>query len=149
MNFKHKGFTLIELMIVVAVIGILASIALPSYEDYVKRARRADAKSAILSIQLAQEKHRANCPIYASGFRASAPADPNDYCTDNQIVHPTVSSDGYYNLSLTGTSATAYTATAAPTGAQTSDTECANFIINANSVQTVSGSESASNCWDR
>jgi len=64
MNFKQKGFTLIELMIVITIIGILAAIALPSYQNYVQEARRADAKAALLSIQLEQEKWRANNPAY-------------------------------------------------------------------------------------
>jgi len=155
MNFKQKGFTLIELMIVIAVIGILAAIALPAYQDYVTRAKRADAKAGLLSVQLAQEKHRANCPVYATGFRATPPADPADYCPDNLIIHPTTSPDNIYILSLTtvsATLATMYIATATPTGAQlTNDTECANFIINANGEQSVSGTLSASpaTCWAR
>ncbi|MDF1587693.1 MAG: type IV pilin protein [Gammaproteobacteria bacterium] len=151
-NKTINGFTLTELMIVIAVIGILAAIALPAYQDYVKRAKRADAKAGLLSVQLAQEKHRANCPVYASGFRATAPADPDDYCPDNQIIHPTTSPDDIYTLSLSGTSATTYTATATPTGTQlANDTECANFIINADNVQSVSGTLSANpeSCWGR
>lgn len=50
--YARSGFTLIELMIVVAVIGILASIAYPSYEDYIRRARRVDAQGIMMDIQL-------------------------------------------------------------------------------------------------
>ncbi len=67
MNIKmFRGFTLIELMIVVVVIAVLAAIAIPAYQGYTERARRADAKSAILAVQLAQEKYRANNPTYGT-----------------------------------------------------------------------------------
>ena len=62
----RRGFTLIELMIVVAVIGILAAIAYPSYQDYIRKARRIDAQSVMLDIQLLQEKYRVNNPSYAT-----------------------------------------------------------------------------------
>ena len=60
---KHQGFTLIELMIVVAVIGILASIAYPSYREYVAKSRRAEAKTVLLSAQQWMER------FYTENFR--------------------------------------------------------------------------------
>ena len=65
---KHQGFTIIELMIVIVIIGVIAAIAIPAYSDYVTRARRADAKKAILALQIAQEKLRANCVFYAQNI---------------------------------------------------------------------------------
>jgi len=137
-------------MIVVAVIAIIAAIAIPAYQDYVTRAKRADGKAGILSVQLALEKHRANCPLYASNFRATAPADPDDYCPDNLVVHTTTSPDNIYSLSLSGTSASSYIITATPTGTQlTNDTECANLILDQNNTQTISGTGTAANCWNK
>lgn len=60
MGNRIKGFTLIELMIVVVVVAILAAIALPSYHDFVRKSRRADALTKMLDAQLVVEKERAN-----------------------------------------------------------------------------------------
>jgi type IV pilus assembly protein PilE len=128
---KLKGFTLIELMIVIVVIGVLASIAIPSYQDYVTRSKRADAKSAILAAQLAQEKWRANNSTFTNVAGQASP-------------------DGYYTVTVTGASATGYTITAVPQGTQaTGDTECADFTTDQDNTQTISGTGVAINCWGR
>jgi type IV pilus assembly protein PilE len=70
---RHGGFTLIELMIVVAVIGILARIAYPSYQDYVRRAARAEARAAMLHMAQLQERNFSDRGAYvaiASGLRS-------------------------------------------------------------------------------
>jgi len=147
-NLKHNkfGFTLIELMIVVAIIGIIAGIAYPAYQDYVTRARRTDGKNILLSTQLAQEKWRASNPSYTSdltdlGFTA--------------VSGKFWSSDGHYNITVSGTSGTAYilTATAPSTSIQFSDLDCRSLVINEQSDKTsINSSGTVANttsttCW--
>src|SRR5688572_1456848 len=65
-SFVYLGFTLIELMIVVALIGILATIAYPSYNNYGIQTRRSDAQVALTRIAAQQEKFRSDCGFYAT-----------------------------------------------------------------------------------
>ena len=72
---RSRGFTLIELMIAVTVIGILSAIAAPSFMDPVRKARRLDAVVALFEIQQAQERWRAQYPCYAARLAATATAE--------------------------------------------------------------------------
>lgn len=136
---RNFGFTLIELMITVAVVAILAGIAYPSYMEYVKKARRADAKAALLKVQLAEDKYRTNSTSYG---------------TLAQIGVSAASPDQYYTIAIDGASlsATAYTATATPTGGQTGDS-CGTFAVNQEgkttsaSVQTTTAK--VQECWGK
>jgi len=133
-TFKNNGFTLIELMIVVAVIGILASIAYPSYQEYVLRAKRGDAKAALLSVQLAEEKYRANNVSYGTLAQLGLGA--------------MVSSDGYYDITIPTTpTAAAYSITATPKSPH-ADAKCATLVIDQDGVKTAFGTDAA-NCWKK
>lgn len=126
--------TLIELMIVVAIIGILAGIAYPSYQESVRKSRRAEAHTNLFALQLAMEKARGNCATYASGFGTGG-------CTSSQVNYTANSS--YYTLSISGASGSDYTLTATATGAQASDTDCATITLTRDGTQ---GGTTA-NCW--
>ncbi|MDD2761648.1 MAG: type IV pilin protein, partial [Methylomonas sp.] len=81
-----RAFTLIELMIVVAVVGILAAIGYPSYTEYVTRAKRADGKAVLLQVQLAQEKWRTNHTTYGTKANLGIGASPDGHYTVNNFT---------------------------------------------------------------
>lgn len=108
MHRTARGFTLIELMIVVAVVAILAAIAFPSFREQVRKSRRSEAMAEVGRLQLAMERWRAERPTYAN-----SPAS---------ATYPAPVSNTYYTIAIApGASATSYTVTATPAGSQEGD----------------------------
>ena len=85
-----KGFTIIELMIVVGIVAILVALSLPSYSDYVRKAKRAEAEQLLLNWANLQEIWRANNPTYDNGTNISVPTH-DDYTFTVTIVPETAS----------------------------------------------------------
>jgi type IV pilus assembly protein PilE len=147
---RFSGFTLIELMIVVAIIGILAGVAYPAYTDYVLRANRAEGKAGLLNLQLAQEKYRANCPQYADGIISTG--TPSCASGSHNLVFSTSSPNPKYTFAITAGTATTYTLTATPTF---TDAKCnvlgiaLDTSINQEATKTKTGTDTVANCWGK
>jgi type IV pilus assembly protein PilE len=124
-NGKANGFTLVELMIVVAVLAILASIGYPSYQKYMYASRRAEAQSELLKIQLGLEKWRANNNSYTTSLANAGFTDTNTY----------------YNYDIINVTASTYTIRATAQGTQTGDTGCTPVTLTQSAVKGPSG------CW--
>lgn len=140
----HRGMTLIELMIVVALLAILGAIAIPSYQGYVMKARRADARAALTTA--AQMLERYATENSSKGYKDANSAD----------VVPATSENGHYTLTLTipnTTPAWTYTLKAEPSGSQRRDA-CGSFTLTQSGlrgVATISPPHSAplskEQCW--
>lgn len=131
---KIKGFTIIELMIVIVIVGILAKVAISSYSSYTQKSRRADAVNTLLAISMAEERYRANNSTYGTLAQVW-----NNVSTSNQ---------GFYTITITNVTATTYTITATGTGTQATDTEgstACNSMVLTFSNGSVTNTPAA--CW--
>jgi len=134
---KNKGFTLIELMIVVAIVGILAAVAYPSYQRYVQDSRRSDARANLLQLaQFMERYYTANGRYVDAG--GNAPALPFNEA-------PRDGNDKYYDLQLQGVDAQNYTLNAVPKGAMAGD-RCGTLSVNQAGVKAASAG-SVDDCW--
>ena len=142
MKHPHKGFTLIELMIVVAIVAILATIAYPSYAEYIRRGHRAEARAALL--QGAQWMERAatatgTYPLTADFPNALTTIPSNRYAIT--VASPPASA----------ASGTAFTLTAAPQTGQTGD-KCGSYTLTHNGLRGANGVTTGAivtECWNK
>ena len=139
-NKKQKGFTLIELMIVVAIIGIISAIAYPSYNQYIVRSKRADGISALMLASQAMERFRSNPP-----YSYKVGTDGTDLGAIFAIQVPVEGGTAYYDLALTS-DATSYTLTATPTGSMAGQ-DGALTLTNTGARTWVDDSAASHDCW--
>lgn len=152
-NGKSGGFTLIELMIVVAVIGILGAIAYPTYQDSVRKSRRADARSTLLQAAQWMERYytvsnrydqdRSPTPVSVTSTTPGANSFPNSGLTNS----PNGAATPAYSITLSNVSQTGYQLNAAPTGPQSGD-KCGTLTLTNTGVRGVTGgSLTVAECW--
>lgn len=139
---RARGFTLIELMVVIAVIAILSTIAVSSYRNYVMRATRTEGRMALLAIQVAEEKYFLQNNRYAQDIATVVAAPPAGLGVN--LTAAGVTTGGKYTISFAAATATTYTLQADATGSQTDDTTCLQFTINEQGARTPND---ASGCW--
>ncbi|WP_088332154.1 type IV pilin protein [Lacimicrobium sp. SS2-24] len=120
---RISGMTLIELMIVVAIIGIIAAVAVPSYQNQITSSRRNDAKQQLLQMQLQQEAYRLENDTYADTAALGVPVSD------------------YYTFTVANATATTYTLRATAKGSQSGDSACSPLTLNQSMAKTPAG------CW--
>jgi type IV pilus assembly protein PilE len=129
----QHGFTLIELMVAVAILAIIMAIAIPSYSNYVVRANRGEGKVAILQAAQALERCFTRHNAYNDG--------------NCNVTFPISSEEDWYRVTVERTAAT-YTLTATPQGTQaTRDGECASFTVTHTGLRGITGSGTVQDCW--
>lgn len=137
----NRGFTLIEVMIVIVIVGVLLAIAVPSYQNSMQKGRRSDARSALLDVANREEQYM---------------LDRGTYTEDMQDLgfseDPYISEDGHYSVDAVACATAAITrcfvltATPVETSPQADDVRCTRFILGSDGSKTASGSDRL-NCW--
>lgn len=137
MLLRVKGFTLIEMLIVVVIIAILAAIALPSYRQYGVRAHRTDAQRALMDLAGRQERYYYSNNAYADSL--------NELAANSSI------GGTYYTVSVASASSTDFTVTATAVGTQKRDDDlCQTLSLDRAGVQQSTGSTTnAPSCWGK
>lgn len=132
-SVRLSGFTLLELMIVVAIVAILMAIAIPSYQKYILRGHRTDATRALQDLASREENYYFSNSTYPASF--------------NSLGATNTTLSGFYLITIPASSATNYKITATPLNNQLKDTTCGALSLDHAGNQTVSGTGSAVTCW--
>lgn len=140
------GFSLIELMIVVAVVAILASLATANYRSYMLRTNRTEGRIALMQIQSAQERYYLQNNSYATTMATVVTPATSGGLGITSLTAGGVTPNGYYTISFSAAAANTYTVQAVATGAQANDKPaiCRTFSINDQGVRTPADS---TGCW--
>ena len=144
---KQSGFTLIELMIVVAIVGILAAIAYPSYQSYVERTGRADGQAKLMEIMQAQERFYSQNQTYTANLGAGAGGLGYGVAANAAVA----SDERRYNITAAacagGAIANCVALSADAVGAQANDTRCGDLTLDSRGTKGEGGTLTVQDCW--
>lgn len=131
---RNRGFSLIEVMIVVAIIGILAGIALPAYQDHIRKGRRADAQQFLMHLAQRNQQYLMDNRAY-TGTVADLATTPDNV-------------DDYYTIAIAPVAGPppTFSITATPKGTQVRDTACGTLTITSAGAKSASGT-TPDRCW--
>jgi len=137
----ERGITLFELLVVMLLVGIIAAFAFPAYRQHLVRVHRAEAMTALLQLQSAEESHYLRHGIYTANVTAAPPAGLgllSSSAANRYALSVALAADGQ-----------SFIATASPTpgGGQLADYECLAFSIDARGRRAASGTGNTQRCW--
>lgn len=143
---KQQGYNLIELMVVVVVIGIITSIAYPSYTEQLRKSRRAECTGGLTNLGSAMERfYTVNNTYLGAADGGSNTGDPAVFTTSCPVDGGTAT----YNLTISAATASTYTVQAAPTGAQVKD-KCGTLTLTNTGLKGITGASAGvtwQDCW--
>jgi type IV pilus assembly protein PilE len=146
---RQHGFTLIELMIVIVIIGVLAAIAYPNYQQFLLKSGRSDGHAKLTQVMQAQERYYSQNQTYTTNLGAA----PNGLLFGGIAANAALPSDeGRYRITAgvcgAGIALTrCVLLTATVTGPQVADRDCANLTLNSQGVKGRSGTAAVDACW--
>lgn len=148
---RSSGFTLIELMIVVAIVAILAAIAYPAYQEQILKTKRSVAQGALLEIAARQEQHFLDNRTYTDDLSDLGYAASTIYFDSNRSPVAAASSDRIYAVSVQTPDGgcpivSCYVLQAVPQGSQASDTKCGTLTLSSRGEKSATGTRPTS-CW--
>jgi type IV pilus assembly protein PilE len=143
---KQKGVTLLELMVVVVIIGIIASIAYPSYTQFIVKSKRTAGSAVLLQVADRQQQFFMDNKQYATKFSSLGYGSDEIMINDDGTIVSAGDSHRTYKIALSGATATSYTVEAIPQLVQASkDTDCGTMTLTSAGAKGQSGS--GDNCW--
>lgn len=146
MRSTSRGFTLIELMIVVVIIAILAAIGYPSYTSHVRKGKRAEAKTRLMQVAQLEERFFTENNAYTTNIAGLLGVTGTVYSSD------TNNSGAGYQITAAAASgstiAQSFVLSAVPQGSQTDDTRCGTLTLLHTGKKEITGTASVAECWN-